>query len=54
MFNTMIMPYWSSETMAQSEIQARNNFRYQFKKRSGRSAGAKVSLPGNIYIINTV
>lgn len=47
-FNTVINTCWSGETYAPTLAKARSNLVYQYKKQTGRSAGAKITLPGEI------
>lgn len=39
---------WQATTRAVSERKARSNLVYQFKKDNGRTANAKITLPGKI------
>lgn len=42
---------WDAETVAQSEIKARSNFKYQYKKSHNLIAASKIELPGKIIAI---
>ena len=48
-FGKCIDQYWIGETIAESEIKARNNLCYQFKKQHNKMPTAKIELPGKIY-----
>lgn len=47
-FNTLLANNWKGETIAESESKARNNLAYQFKKRTNRISGTKITLPGKL------
>lgn len=50
-FGTCVATHWKGQTTAVSESKARNNLAYQFKKNNNRVASAKVTLPGEIVLI---
>ena len=50
-FETCIEHKWSASTYAVSEKQARNNLTYRYKKEHGRTADARISLPGKITLV---
>ena len=50
-FGRCICNKWITETIAVSEAKARSNLTYQFKKKYGKSATSKISLPGKITLI---
>ena len=50
-FGTCLSAHWSADTVAISENQARNNFKFQYKKLTNKAPSAKIDLPGSIYII---
>lgn len=50
-FDTCVTDHWKGETMATSEIKAKSNLAYQFKKSTNRIAATKVTLPGKIMIV---
>lgn len=52
MFGSCVANRWQGETMAPSEKKARSNLAYQFKKQNRQTAGAKVTLPGKIKMVN--
>ena len=52
MYNSCVNNRWKGETMAPSEKKARSNLAYQFKKQSGLTGSAKVTLPGKIEMVN--
>ena len=47
-FGKLVTDRWEGQTYAQSEKKARSNLAYQYKKRTNRVAGAKITLPGKI------
>ena len=51
-FDKCIAGHWSGETMATSAAKAKTNLAYQFKKKYGRTAGTKITLPGKIEIVD--
>ena len=50
-FGRCICDKWITETIAVSEAKAKSNLAYQFKKKYGKAATSKISLPGKITII---
>ena len=50
-FDTCVANRWSASTYAVSENKARNNLAYQFKKKFKRIASTKISLPGQIVLV---
>ena len=48
LFNNCVANRWKAETYATSEKKARNNLIYQYKKATGKTADAKIILPGKI------
>lgn len=50
-FNNLIAEHWKGETYAPSEKKARNNLIYKFKINNNRTASAKISLPGEIKMV---
>lgn len=48
-FGVCIDRHWRGETIAETETKARSNLQYQFKKKHGKTATAKIELPGKIY-----
>ena len=50
-FNTCIANRWKSSTYAVSEKKARSNLTYQFKKRTNRVSGTRISLPGELVAV---
>lgn len=50
-FDTCVANRWSASTYAVSENKARNNLAYQFKKKFNRIASTKISLPGQIVLV---
>lgn len=51
-FNNLIADHWNGETMAPSEKKARNNLIYKFKINNNRVASSKITLPGQIKMVN--
>lgn len=51
-FDTLVADHWKGETMAPNARKARSNLSYQFKKQSNRMPGVKVTLPGEVKMIN--
>ena len=52
-FNRCIASNWRGETMAVSRSKARSNLTYQFKKQFNRVASTKITLPGEIILVNS-
>lgn len=52
MFDTLVSDKWQGETMAVSEKKARSNLAYQYKKKTGRLSGSKITLPGKIILVS--
>ena len=50
-FDTCIANHWRGETFALSEAKAKSNLTYQFKKKNNRIASSKITLPGDLKII---
>lgn len=50
-FDNIIRHCWFGSTMAVSERKARSNLAYQFKRQHGRTANTKISLPGELVMI---
>lgn len=48
MFDKLVCPSWSSETLAVSEKQARSNLTHQYKQQHGLSPRSKITLTGEI------
>lgn len=51
-FDKLVANHWKGETMALSKKKARSNLAYQYKKKNNRNAGIKVTLPGEIKMVN--
>lgn len=47
-FDTVVEANWTGTTYAISEIKARSNLAYQYKKNNNLTARTRVSLPGKI------
>jgi hypothetical protein len=50
-FDRCIANKWRGETMAVSEKKAKSNLVYQFKKKNNRTATTRISLPGNVELV---
>ena len=50
-FDTIVETNWIVTTYAASETKARSNLAYQYKKNNNLTAGARVSLPGKIELV---
>lgn len=50
-FDRCIANKWQGETMAVSEKKAKSNLVYQFKKKNNRTATTRISLPGNVELV---
>lgn len=50
-FDRCIANKWRGETMAVSEKKAKSNLAYQFKKKNNRTAATRISLPGNVELV---
>lgn len=51
-FNQMIMEHWAGETTAPTEAKAKSNLTYQFKKQHNILPSAKITLPGEVILID--
>lgn len=51
-FDRLVADHWKGETIAPSEKKARSNLTYQFKRQNNKIAGSRVSLPGQIKMVN--
>ena len=49
-FGRLVERNWRGQTYAASEARARYNLMYQYKKRTGRLANAKIELPGKLVV----
>lgn len=47
-FGKCVSNCWEGETMAETEQKAKSNLAYQYKKKCGLCASAKVTLPGDV------
>ena len=50
-FDRCIANKWRGETMAVSEKKAKSNLVYQFKRKNNRAAATRISLPGNVELV---
>ena len=51
-FGKCVESKYRRETYAVSEKKARSNVEYAWKQANGLAPSARVSMPGNIYILN--
>lgn len=51
-FDNLVADHWKGETMAPTARKAKSNLSYQYKKQNNRNAGVRVSLPGDIKMVN--
>ena len=51
-FHTLVADRWKGETRALNARKARSNLSYQFKKQNNRMPGVKVTLPGEVKMVN--
>lgn len=51
-FDKCVESNWKAETMAPSEKKAKSNLTYQAKRYLNAIAGAKVTLPGKIKMVD--
>lgn len=51
-FGNCVSKRWSGETFAESEKKARSNLSFRWKREHGRSAGCKITLSGNVKLID--
>lgn len=49
-FGRCITAKWEAVTYAPSEIKARSNLEYRFKRENKRTPNSKISLPGKIIV----
>lgn len=50
-FDVCVADHWKGETMAPTEKKAKSNLAYQYKKKNNRIASVKVSLPGEVKMV---
>lgn len=50
-YDTVVQRDWEGRTIAVSEKKARTNLAYQWKRQHGKTADYKVTLPGDITIL---
>lgn len=53
-FDRCVANSWTGETVAESKAKAKNNLAYQYKKKNNLTPGAKVTLPGEIIMIDNL
>ena len=49
-FGRCVTPKWRASTYAVSEVKARSNLAYQYKKQFNRAPNVKVTLPGKLIV----
>lgn len=52
LFDRCVADHWRGETMAPTKTKARSNLAFQAKKQMNLIAGTKVTLPGEIKMVN--
>ena len=50
-FGRCIAPVWTAETSATSKRKAKSNLAYRFKRENNKIATAKITLPGEIVVV---
>lgn len=50
-FERCICDNWKASTFAVSEKKARSNLTYRYKKENGKTANARITLPGKLTVI---
>lgn len=50
-FERCIASRWKANTLAPSEKKARSNLAYRYKQENGRTANARITLPGKIILV---
>lgn len=50
-FERCICDHWKANTLAVSEKKARSNLAYRYKKENGKTANARITLPGKLTVI---
>lgn len=53
-FDRLLCTNWAAETIAESEMRARSNLKYQFRTQAKRAKYAKITLPGKLTIVEAV
>lgn len=48
LFDRLICPKWTGETVAASENIARSHLAYQFKMSNGQQVNARITFPGKL------
>lgn len=51
MYDECVASHWKGQTMAVSEKKAKSNLAYQYKKSHNLSSDTKITLTGNVKII---
>ncbi len=50
-FDTCVTNYWKASTYAVSEKKAKSNLTYQYKKMNNKIPNTKITLPGNLVLV---
>ncbi len=50
-FETCVADCWKASTYAVSEKKAKSNLAYQYKKKNNKIPSTKITLPGNIVLV---
>lgn len=51
-FDRLVADHWKGETIASSKQKAKNNLAYQAKQQLNLVAGTRVTLPGEVKMVN--
>lgn len=51
-FNKLVAERWYGETSAPTIGRAKSNLSYQFKRQANKIPGTKITLPGEIKMVN--
>ena len=50
-FDRCVAPMWTAETSATSKRKAKSNLAYRYKRDNNKIATAKITLPGEIVVV---
>ena len=50
-FDTCVAHNWKASTYAVSEKKAKSNLAYQYKKKNNKVPNVKITLPGNLVLV---
>lgn len=51
-FDVCVTDHWKGETMAPTARKAKSNLTYQYKKQNNRLPGTRITLPGEVKMVN--